>query len=145
MRLPALIAIVALCGCTPASSPTATEAEAALPPPLAGDLDIIGEGNAWKVIVSNETKMSAFHFPSTAPAYDPNSTNIANAGYPDESKAADGSPVLTVQSAAGTIVMTLKPGKCSDGVTTREYAWEVSAVFEGGPPLKGCAGPRAAG
>lgn len=141
MRLAALIALAVLCGCTPASPPASTQTEAAPPSPLASDLDIIGEQNGWKVLVSNETKMSDFHFPSTSPAWMPNSTNIANASYPAESKAADGSTVLTVESAAGTIVMTLKPGACEDRVSDRLYVWQVAAQYEG-QTLKGCAAPK---
>jgi uncharacterized membrane protein len=128
MRLAALIAASVLCGCAPA--PASGPAHASV---LAADLEIVGDQLAWKVLVSNETKMSDF-----AP---PGSPDTMNAAYPVESNAADGAILLTIDAPGGGTVFSLRPVKCRDGVTTREYPWEATADYKG-QALKGCAGPK---
>ena len=99
--------------------------------PLDSDLTLLGTEPFWAMQISKEAKTATFSRPSSSDM---------NAGYPVESKGKDGAIILTSQSPEGDIVMTLNKGKCSDGMSDREYPWEATVLFNG-QTLKGCAGP----
>lgn len=48
--------------------------------------------------------------------------------------------ILTTKTPDGDFVMTLRAGKCQDGLGEREYHWSVTATWQG-ETLKGCAAP----
>jgi uncharacterized membrane protein len=102
--------------------------------PLAGDLDLMGMDPFWAIQINAATKMSRVSLQGSG--------DIA-AAYPVQSRgAAKDSIVLTSQSPAGDIVMTLVPsGTCQDGMSDRKYPWAATVSFKG-QTFQGCAGPK---
>jgi uncharacterized membrane protein len=118
----AAAAILLLASCGPA-------------PPLSSDLTLNGSDPFWAVAIpkGGETiKVSLIGDPDL------------DASYPVESKGEGGVIILTSQSPQGDIVMTLTPGKCSDGLSDREWPWTAEVLYKG-RMLKGCGGPKKAG
>jgi uncharacterized membrane protein len=105
------------------------------PPPLASDLTLVGMEPFWAIEVPKDgaaIKVSRIGDPDM------------DAEFPVESKGEGGAIILTSQSPRGEIVMTLRPGKCSDGMSDREYPWQAEVRYKT-ETLKGCAGPKKAG
>ena len=122
IRISAAAAVLLLAGC-------------GNPPPLATDLTLVGMEPFWAIAVpkgGKTIKVSRIGDPDM------------EAGYPVESKGKDGAIVLTSQSDQGDIVMSLRAGKCKDGMSEREYPWAAEVLYKG-QTLKGCAGPKKAG
>ncbi len=118
---PGLAAAVLLTACAPAS-------------PLASDLDLMGMDPFWAIQINTATKTSKLSLQGAG--------DMA-ATYPVQSRGAvQDSIVLTSQSPAGDIVMTLVPsGKCQDGMSDRQYPWAATVTFKG-QTFEGCAGPK---
>lgn len=103
--------------------------------PLSQDLNLLGTEPFWAMQIKKETKTAKFSRPG--------SSDI-DVAYPAETKTEEGAIILTSQSPDGDIVMTLTKGKCSDGMSDREYPWDAALQFKG-QSYKGCAGPPQSG
>ncbi len=111
-----------------ACTPAATEG-GALDPIYEGDLTLAGTEPFWAVEISDTTKSSIFTRPDHA---------AVTAG-PPERTAESGGAKLVAGSPNGDLVMRLKKGDCSDGMSDRAYPMTAELEFNG-ETFRGCAG-----